>query len=54
MPPRASGLRDSSDTALNVDINGSIFAVPDACFVIRKALAEGTPLALPQAQAISG
>jgi hypothetical protein len=54
IPPLPSGLRLSSETALNVAISGSIFAVPDACLVIKKALAEGTPLAFPQDQAMSG
>lgn len=32
-----------SDTALKTAISGSIFALPDACFVIRMAFPEVAP-----------
>ena len=48
------GLSDSSVTALNVAIRGSILAEPEACFVIRIELPRGSTLALPQHQAIIG
>jgi hypothetical protein len=39
--------------ALNAAMSGSIFAVPDACFVMMMALPRGSTRALPTAQAIS-
>ena len=48
------GFSDSSVTALNVAISGSILAEPEACLVIRIELPRGSTLALPQHQAIIG
>ncbi|MCY1244841.1 hypothetical protein D9M72_579400 [compost metagenome] len=54
MEPIPSGFSDIKVTALNVASSGSIFAVPDACFVIRMALPLGSTLALPTQNAMSG
>ena len=48
------GFSDSSVTALNVAISGSILAEPEACLVIRIELARGSTRALPTHQAIIG
>lgn len=51
--PRASGLSVMSATALKAAISGSIFAVPEACFVMEIALPRGSTRALPTDQSIS-
>jgi hypothetical protein len=48
-----AGFADIHATALNAAINGSIFAVPEACFVMTMALPFGSTRALPTAHAIS-
>ena len=47
-----AGFADIQATALNAAINGSIFAVPDACFVMTMALPLGSTRALLTAHAI--
>jgi hypothetical protein len=49
----ASGFMAISAMALSAAINGSIFAVPEACLVMTMALPLGSTLALPTAHAIS-
>src|SRR4029450_7156092 len=48
-----AGFADIQATALNAAIGGSIFAVPDACFVMTMALPFGSTRALLTAHAIS-
>jgi len=48
-----AGFADIQATALNAAINGSILAVPDACFVMTMALPVGSTRALLTAHAIS-
>jgi hypothetical protein len=45
----AHGFVDISAMALNAAINGSIFAMPDACLVMTVALPFGSTRALPTA-----
>jgi hypothetical protein len=47
-----AGFADIHATALKAAINGSIFAVPDACFVMTMALPFGSTRALLTAHAI--
>ena len=46
------GFVDINAMALNAAINGSILALPDACFVMMMALPFGSTRALPTAPAI--
>jgi hypothetical protein len=48
-----AGFADIQATALNAAISGSIFAVPEACFVMTIALPFGSTRALLTAQNIS-
>jgi hypothetical protein len=47
-----AGFADIQATALNAATSGSIFAVPEACFVMTLALPFGSTRALPTAHAI--
>jgi hypothetical protein len=47
-----AGFADIQATALNAAINGSIFAVPDACLVMVMALPLGSTRALLTAHAV--
>jgi hypothetical protein len=47
-----AGFADIKETALNAAISGSIFAVPEACFVMTMALPFGSTRALLTAHAI--
>jgi hypothetical protein len=48
-----AGFADIHATALNAAINGSIFAVPDACFVMTMELPSGSTRAFATVQAIN-